>query len=104
MRGETQGVRGRRGKRPVTVCEKHGDANTPTGVLLGDDVGVAVAVQIAERHRARTVTGCIVDMVGEGAVAVSEQQRNRVRYLVGGGKVEVAVTVDVSRRNLEPAD
>ena len=70
-------------------------------VVGGDDVGLAVAVDV--RHRDRVGPGADGEgLLGlEGAVAVAQQHAHRVVEGVGGDEVGDAVAVDVRHRHRE---
>jgi hypothetical protein len=71
----------------------------------GHEVGLGVAVQVADRNRDRLVSGLELRCRPEGAVPVAEQNRHAADK-VGGHDVGLGVAVQVADRNRDrqPAD
>jgi hypothetical protein len=65
----------------------------------GHRVGLAVEVEVADRHRARVAARGDARSLREGAVAVAEQHAHVVRQEVAHGEVEVGVAVQVGHRD-----
>ena len=85
----------------VAVAQEH--AHVRAGVVGGDDVGDAVAVQVGHRHRDRQPSGGEGLLRLERAVAIAQQHAHAVVGPVGGDDVGDAVAVDVGHHDLERA-
>ena len=77
------------------------DLDRRPGELRPDDVGDAVAVEIADRDPARVAGEREIDRRSEAAVPGAEEQRDGVAVGVGDGDVERAVAVQVADREVE---
>ena len=65
-------------------------------VAIGDhQVGIAIVVHVANPDPHRSAAGHRIDRGLEGAIAVSQQHRNRVRSPVRGDQVELPILIDV---------
>ncbi len=84
-------------KTPGTVAQQHADvAGDEVG---GDDVEVAIAIEVAQcdvlRHGADRVRG----LRAEAAKAVADEHADGVVVGIGGDDVEVAIVIDIAKRD-----
>src|SRR5262249_49274927 len=99
--GEGVGGRGRPG-RPGAQALEEGDGGVGGAVVVGDDqVGGAVAVEVAGRHPALVAlagVGRLGVELARGGGARVEEDADGGGAVVGGGQVGVAVAVEVISR------
>ena len=85
----------------VAVAQQH--AHGVAAVVGDDEVGLAVAVDVRDRHGYWVRAGGEVDRAAEGAVAVAEQHAHGVVVgaadAIGDDEVGLAVAVDVRDRH-----
>ena len=86
-------------KVPLPVAQQH--AHVVAAVVGGDEVGLAVAVEVPDRHGVRTRADGEVCGGAEGAGARPQQHAHDVVVEVGGDEVGLAVAVDVPDRHGE---
>ena len=107
-------VIGRCREGAVAVAQQHADRRT--AVVGDDEIGQAIAVEIAGGQRDRPGTGGEVSSGLEGVVAVAEQDANIATAVIGDGEVKVGIGIEpgsedkvwagangVSRQGLERA-
>ena len=80
-------------KGPVAVAQQH----TYAAVLIGDDeVGYAVAVHIANRHRIWVISRGKGLLRLEGPIAIGQQHAYSIAALIGDHEVGNAIAVHVA--------
>src|SRR5439155_9362332 len=77
----------------VAVAQEHADASSIK--VTGNQVELAVAVDIAARQGARAGTGEEVLLGGEGAVTVAQEHAQGTSRGVARSQVQAAVTVEI---------
>ena len=88
----------RRGlQAPITLSEQDGD-----GIHVGHgEIGTPIPVQLRDRHRFDTLSRRSIRTRPKGAVAISQQNRNRGWSLGGnvrGNEVQFAVSIQIADR------
>ena len=93
-RGRQRIIRGRL-ERSVAIARQHADRVVQ---VIGDpEIRLAVAVEVAHRHIARSPSGGKTPRRPECAVAIAQQDRHIVVAVVRNGEIDSSIPVEVAR-------